>query len=51
MLSNIPTSLERVNRKDLDREIIRAGLIAELDAINLYEQMAAMTQNEKIKFF
>lgn len=49
MLSNIPTSLERVNRKDLDREIIRAGLIAELDAINLYEQMAAMTQNEKIR--
>lgn len=42
-------SLERVNRKDLDKEIIRAGLIAELDAINLYEQMAAMTHDEKIR--
>ncbi len=25
------------------------GIIAELDAINLYEQMANMTENEKIK--
>jgi rubrerythrin len=33
----------------LDREILRAGIIAELDAINLYEQMAAMTGNEHIK--
>jgi rubrerythrin len=33
----------------LDKEILRAGIIAELDAINLYEQMAAMTQNSKIK--
>ncbi len=33
----------------MDKEICRAGMIAELDAINLYEQMAAMTENEKIK--
>jgi rubrerythrin len=33
----------------VDREILRAGIIAELDAINLYEQMAAMTENENIK--
>ena len=33
----------------LDKEILRAGIIAELDAINLYEQMAAMTGNENIK--
>jgi rubrerythrin len=33
----------------LDKEILRAGIIAELDAINLYEQMAAMTENENIK--
>ena len=33
----------------MDKEILRTGIIAELDAINLYEQMAAMTGNENIK--
>jgi rubrerythrin len=33
----------------LDKEILRAGIIAELDAINLYEQMAAMTKDKNIK--
>ncbi len=49
MLSEIPRNLEKVKKEDLDREILRAGIIAELDAINLYEQMAAMAQNEDIK--
>ena len=49
MLSEMPVSLERLRREDLDREILRVGMIAELDAINLYEQMAAMTENEHIK--
>jgi rubrerythrin len=49
MLSQIPIDLEEVTKGDLDREILRAGIIAELDAINLYEQMAAMTGNEHIK--
>ncbi len=49
MLSKIPIALEKMSKKDLDREILRAGIIAELDAINLYEQMAAMTPNENIK--
>ena len=49
MLSEIPRNLEKVKQEDLDREILRAGIIAELDAINLYEQMAAMAQNEDIK--
>jgi len=49
MLSTIPVSLEKINKKDLDAEILRAGVIAELDAINLYEQMAAMAQDENIK--
>ena len=49
MLSQIPINLEKVTKGDLDREILRAGIIAELDAINLYEQMAAMTGNENIK--
>jgi rubrerythrin len=49
MLSDIPKKLERVDRKMLDQEILRAGIIAELDAINLYEQMAAMTSNRDIR--
>ncbi|NWF87716.1 rubrerythrin [Candidatus Bathyarchaeota archaeon] len=49
MLSKIPINLERVNKENLDKEILRAGIIAELDAINLYEQMAAMIENADIK--
>ena len=49
MLSTIPANLEKIKREDLDNEILRVGIIAELDAINLYEQMAAMTENENIK--
>jgi rubrerythrin len=49
MLSKIPISLESVKKEDLDKEILRAGIIAELDAINLYEQMAAMTKDKNIK--
>jgi rubrerythrin len=49
MLSKIPIDLENVKKEDLDKEILRAGIIAELDAINLYEQMAAMAKNNNIK--
>lgn len=49
MLSKIPIGLEKIKGEDLDKEILRAGIIAELDAINLYEQMAAMTENVTIK--
>ena len=49
MLSTIPISLENVKNGDMDKEILRTGIIAELDAINLYEQMAAMTKNNDIK--
>lgn len=49
MLSKISIILERIKKEDLDKEILRAGIIAELDAINLYEQMAAMTEKEDIR--
>ena len=49
MLSEIPINLEKIRKEDLDKEILRTGIIAELDAINLYEQMAAMAENENIK--
>lgn len=49
MLSKIPTILEKISKENLDKEILRAGIIAELDAINLYEQMAALAVNPTIK--
>ncbi len=49
MLSQIPLNLKEVRKEDLNKEILRVGMIAELDAVNLYEQMAAMTENENIK--
>ena len=30
-------------------ELLRAAIISELDAINLYEQLSALTNNAKIK--
>jgi rubrerythrin len=49
MLSKIPIILESIGKEDMDKEILRTGVIAELDAISLYEQMAAMTRNKDIK--
>lgn len=49
MLSKIPINLKSVKKKNIDREILRVGIIAELDAINLYEQLASITTNKNIK--
>ncbi|HNZ87848.1 MAG TPA: ferritin family protein [Methanofastidiosum sp.] len=49
MLSNIPINLDKVRKEEIDKEILRVGIIAELDAVNLYEQLAAMTTNNHIK--
>ncbi len=49
MLSKIPTDLEKVKKENLDKEILRVGMLAELDAVNLYEQMAGLTENENLK--
>ena len=48
-MSKIPISFERIAKGDLDKEILRVAIIAELDAVNLYEQMAALTENKHIK--
>ena len=49
MLSKTPMDFKNVNIQDADKEILRLGIIAELDAINLYEQLAAMTKNKNLK--
>ncbi len=49
MLSKIPIELDRIDEEDLDKQILRLAIIAELDAINLYEQLANMTEDENIR--
>lgn len=49
MLSQLPLDLKKVSKEDLDKEILRVGIIAEIDAVSLYEQLAAMTDNKAIK--
>ncbi|QLC51039.1 rubrerythrin [Methanolobus zinderi] len=49
MFSEIPVNLKIVDEEDLDKEIMRAAMIAELDAINLYESMASLTESEDLK--
>lgn len=49
MLSQIPLDLKKIKNEDIEKEILRIGMIAELDAVSLYEQMAAMTEDKNIK--
>jgi rubrerythrin len=49
MLSTIPADLSKLSKEKLNQELLRIGIIAELDAINLYEQLAALTDNADIK--
>jgi rubrerythrin len=46
MMSEIP---KKIGNKNVDAEIARVGMIAELDAVNLYEQMAEMATDRKLK--
>jgi rubrerythrin len=49
MLSQIPINIEKIKKEDLDKEVLRLGILAELDAVNFYEQLATMTENNDIK--
>ena len=49
MLSQIPIKMEKISKEMLDSELLRVGIIAELDAVSLYEQLAAATDNEDLK--
>jgi rubrerythrin len=49
MLSQLPTNMDGLTPSQKDKEILRLGIIAELDAINLYEQLAAAATDETIK--
>lgn len=49
MLSINPFDLEKSNSADMEKQILRAGLISELDTINLFEQLASLSKDEKAK--
>ncbi|MFX1451829.1 MAG: ferritin family protein [Promethearchaeota archaeon] len=49
MLAQTPIDLKKVSKMNIDLEILRIGMIAELDAVNLYEQLAAMSDNDDLK--
>ena len=49
MLSQIPVDFAKLKKDSLNNEILRAAIIGELDAINLYDQLAAQTNNEDIR--
>ena len=49
MLSKIPINLDSVKKENRDKEVLRAAIIAELDAINLYEQMSALVEDHLLK--
>ncbi len=49
MLEEKPIKLEKVAKNFLDREVLRLAIIAELDAVTLYEQLAATTENKAIR--
>lgn len=49
MLAKSPTDNARLTKTVLDRQLLRLGVIAEFDAIDLYEQLAAATSDRKIK--
>ena len=49
MLAKPTLDLAKMKQGELEREILRLGMIAELDAISLYEQLAAMTKSEHVR--
>ncbi|MBS7288550.1 MAG: demethoxyubiquinone hydroxylase family protein [Candidatus Freyarchaeota archaeon] len=49
MLSEIPVNLGKVSKEDIKKELLRVAMIAELDAVSLYEQLAAMTDDKDLK--
>ena len=49
MMSKIPVDLGKLDGRERKLEIMRTAMIAELDAIDLYEQLAASTDDVNLK--
>lgn len=48
-LCQIPLQMSNLKNEKLDIEIIRSSIIAELNAINYFEQLSMLTKNDAIK--
>jgi len=49
MLSQTPIDLGKVKQGEIEKEALRLGIIAELDAITLYEQLAASVKKDDLR--
>jgi rubrerythrin len=49
MLAKTPVDLSKVSSDNINKEILRLGIMAELDAISLYEQLADNATDKDIK--
>ncbi len=49
MLSYSPIDFSKVSKEEAAKEALRLGISAELDAISLYEQLAAALEEEGMK--
>ena len=49
MLSKIPIDMKKVRKEDITKEVLRVAVIAELDAINLYEELASAVEDEDVR--
>ena len=47
--ANVPIAMDRVSPHYVDMQILRIAIAAELDAINLYEQMGHTATDQRIK--
>jgi len=45
----MPIDLNKVKKENLEKEILRVGIIAELDAVSLYEQLADMARDNNTR--
>jgi rubrerythrin len=49
MLSEMPIDMKKVRKEDITKEVLRVAIIAELDAINLYEELASAAEDINLK--
>ncbi len=49
MLAKFPTDDAKISKSTMDKQLLRLGIIAEFDAVDLYEQLAAATSDKKMK--
>lgn len=49
MLARSPAELARPSGRELDMQILRVAIMAELDAVSLYEQMASLASDGRVR--